>query len=42
VRRDWPTIEKQRGLLEDAPALKTIYDLLTEHIIEMNEAHGKL
>jgi predicted short-subunit dehydrogenase-like oxidoreductase (DUF2520 family) len=41
VRLDWPTIEKHRELLEEEPALKTIYDLLTEHIIEMNEAHGK-
>lgn len=43
VREDRPTIEKHLQLLENYPDLKTIYEVLTEHIINMKKtADGKL
>lgn len=42
VREDWPTIEKHLQLLENYPDLKTIYEVLTEHIILMKKTDGKL
>jgi len=42
VREDWPTLEKHLQLLENYPDLKTIYQVLTEHIIQTKRADGKL
>lgn len=41
VREDWPTIEKHLQLLENQPNLKHIYEVLTEHIVQMKKADGK-